>query len=76
MIGMAMTRQIQRHDAQPFQPGRQPAEGRRVIQPAMQRNDRLTIVGAVKMRRHLEMRQAQPDFFEQHAHAAPLESSV
>src|SRR5690606_37646708 len=71
MIGKAVPRQIQRHDAYTVQQRCQAAEAGGVVQPAMQGYDRPPVLRAVEMRRHLQVRQAQADLLERVAHAAP-----
>ena len=69
MLGMPMTGKIKGDDAHPLKFRRQPRKARRVIQPAVQRQNRHTILWTVEMSRQLDMRQAQAHFLEIHAHA-------
>ncbi|MNF85971.1 hypothetical protein D3C84_683910 [compost metagenome] len=69
MPGMTVPGHVQRDDAQAFELRRQAREAVGVVEPAMQGNHRQTVFGAEKVRRQLNMRQAQADFFDDIAHA-------
>src|SRR5690606_6091764 len=72
MVRVTMTRQIQCNDAQTIEQRRKSAEGGRIVEPAMQGDDRLTVFRAIKVGRNFDMRQAQTDLFERDGHATPL----
>ncbi|MNP55461.1 hypothetical protein D3C76_1501110 [compost metagenome] len=69
MPGMTVTGHVQRDDAQPFELRRQAGKAVGVVQPAVQGNHRQTVFGAKQVRRQLDVRQAQADFFDDMAHA-------
>ncbi|MNG06287.1 hypothetical protein D3C84_895160 [compost metagenome] len=69
MPGMTVTGHVQRDDAQPFELRRQPGKAVGVVQPAVQGNHRQTVFGAEQVRRQLNVRQAQADFFDGMVHA-------
>ncbi|MNP46018.1 hypothetical protein D3C76_1399890 [compost metagenome] len=66
---MPVTGHVQGDNAQAFEFRCQAGKAVGVVQPAMQGNHRQTVFGTKQVRRQLDMRQAQADFFDDMAHA-------
>lgn len=71
---MTMPCQIKRHDAQALQLRRQPGKAVGVVEPAMQGNHRLAVLGAVKVSSQFDMPQIETDFLHGKRHAVTLEA--
>ena len=69
MPGMTVTGHVQGDDAQAIELGRQPGKAVGIVQPAMQRNHRQAVFRTEQVRRQLDVRQAQADFFDGIVHA-------
>ncbi|RMR97261.1 hypothetical protein ALP75_200114 [Pseudomonas syringae pv. actinidiae] len=69
MIGVAMPGQIQRDDPQTFQMRGQPGKTVGVVEPAVQRADRLAIFRAEQMGRQLDVPKVQAHFLDRQSHA-------
>ncbi|MNY14865.1 hypothetical protein D3C86_1480540 [compost metagenome] len=65
---MAVSGQVEGDDAQAVELRRETGKAHGVVQPAVQGQHRLTVLGTVEVRRQLDVRQIQADFFDMDAH--------